>query len=99
MGRYGWWNLWLAAVPVSLGVPAELDSITNAAASRAPALFFSADSDSLVPPAYQRRVIDAYAGPKHVVNVPGANHDTPASQATPEGWRTGLEWLWEQVGK
>ena len=64
-----------------------------------PLSHFSADSDSLVPPEYQRRVIDAYAGPKHVVNVPGANHDTPASQATPEGWRTGLEWLWGQVGK
>ena len=95
--RHGWWNLWLAAVPVALGIPKELDSITNAAATKVPALILSADADSIVPPEYQRMVSNAYAGPKHVVNLPGADHNTPASQAAPEQWQAGLEWLWGRV--
>ena len=27
LGHYGWWNLWLIATPVALGVPSELDSL------------------------------------------------------------------------
>src|SRR5439155_12173538 len=27
MTRHGWWNLWILATPVALGVPAELDSL------------------------------------------------------------------------
>lgn len=95
--RHGWWNLWLAAVPVALGVPADLDSLANAAAVTVPAVFVAADADAIVPPAYQQLVIDAYAGPKQVVRLPNAGHDTPASEANPTAWRAALEWLWGRV--
>lgn len=97
LNRYGWWNLWLVAIPVSLGVPADLDSLANASKVTAPALVTSADADGVVPPAYQKMVIDALAGPTHVVTVPGGGHDTPASTGAPRAWEQGLEWLWGQV--
>ena len=99
LGRYGWWNLWLLAGPVSAGIPDDLDSLANAARATGPALVASADDDATVPPAYQQQVIDAYAGPKRVVRLPGAGHDTPAAKAAPGPWRQGLDWLWQQVGR
>lgn len=79
MGRFGWWNLWVAALPVASAVPGELDSIANAARSWAPAVFIAAENDSLVTPEYQKRVRDAYAGPTRFVMLEGADHDTPLS--------------------
>jgi pimeloyl-ACP methyl ester carboxylesterase len=99
MQRYGWWNLWLAAIPVSLGVPKELDSIANAAACKCPALFTSAQADTLVPPDYHRMIIDPYAGPKQVIVLPTAGHDTPVTQAAPQAWQQGIDWLWKQLGQ
>jgi fermentation-respiration switch protein FrsA (DUF1100 family) len=75
MSRYGWWNGWLLAVPVSLGVPPELDSVANASRVTAPALFVQSTRDTLVPPPYQDRVISAYAGPKTVVRVDAGHVD------------------------
>ena len=75
MGRFGWWNLWLAAIPVSLGVPADLDSIENARHVSAPGIFIVTGADTLVPPAYQQKVIDAYAGPEQVIVMAGVDHN------------------------
>ncbi|HEX8911394.1 MAG TPA: alpha/beta fold hydrolase [Humisphaera sp.] len=96
MQHHGWWNLWLAAIPVSRGVPDELDNLANAAACKAPALFTSANDDGIVPAKYAQRVIDAYAGPKHVVRHPGGHND-PAGRQNPAGWKEGVDWLWSQV--
>ena len=82
LGRFGWWNLWLAAGPVAAAIPAELDSVANAREIGAPAVFLRAENDSLVAPWYQRKVTDAYAGPKRVVVFPGADHNTPIDAAT-----------------
>jgi pimeloyl-ACP methyl ester carboxylesterase len=98
MQHYGWWNLWLAAIPVSLSVPADLNSIANGAVAKCPALFISAADDEIVPASYHRKVFDAYAGPKQIVSVPGAGHNTPANQAAPQAWQQGIDWLWKQVG-
>lgn len=80
MGRFGWWNLWLAALPVASAVPDQLDSIANAARSWAPAVFITAEHDSLVTPAYQQRVLDAYAGQTRRIVLEGADHDTPVTE-------------------
>jgi pimeloyl-ACP methyl ester carboxylesterase len=77
LGKFGWWNLWLLAGPVALGVPADLDSVANARKCRAPAVFVSADRDEVVPPTYHKVVMDAYAGPKQVIVLRGAGHNTP----------------------
>ena len=39
LGQFGWWNLWLFAGPLSAKIPAALDSVSNASAIHAPAVF------------------------------------------------------------
>lgn len=77
MGEFGWWNLWIMARMVSRQVPAELDSVTNAAASTAPALFISSDDDEVVPAKYHTMIIDAYGGGTTVIRRAKATHNTP----------------------
>src|SRR5690348_13115643 len=49
LGHDGWWNGWLLAGPVARSVPSELDSIANAKAVTAPAVFILAGRDDVVP--------------------------------------------------
>jgi uncharacterized protein len=74
--RYGWWNLWLLAIPVALQIPCALDSTRNARRSAAPALFISSEDDGVVPLGYQERVMKAYAGDWELLVVRGAGHNT-----------------------
>ena len=94
LGRYGWWNLWLLAGPVALQIPSELDSVENARRTRAPAVFVLAGLDKNVPPAYQRKVVEGYAGEKHVIPMPGAGHDDPLTKEAAEAFARDLDWLW-----
>lgn len=73
--RYGWWNLWLVALPMALQIPRALDSIANAAHSRAPAVFISSSDDGVVPIGYQERVMKAYAGEWKLLENRGAGHN------------------------
>ncbi|HKP03356.1 MAG TPA: alpha/beta fold hydrolase [Chthoniobacterales bacterium] len=91
--QFGWWNLWLLAGPLSFKVPADLDSIANAKATRAPAIFLLAENDEIVAPRFQKMVVEAYAGKKRVIPLRGANHNSPIDA---EGWRSfheALNWL------
>ena len=97
-GRHGWWNLWLLAGPGSLVVPSELGSLDNAAGATCPAVFVSSGADRVVPPEYQQRVIDAYAGPKWVVRVPEADHNDPPTGPAAAELGDALKWLWDTVG-
>lgn len=98
LGRFGWWNLWLLALPVARQVPAELDAVANARRSTAPAVIVTAQFDELVPPSYQQLVIDAYGGEKRVVGLTGGHND-PIDGPARTDLRGGLEWLWSrQVG-
>jgi pimeloyl-ACP methyl ester carboxylesterase len=75
--QFGWWNLWLLAGPVALQIPRELDCIANAKATRAPGIFLLAEKDEIVPPRFHRLVVQAYAGEKRVIELPGAHHNDP----------------------
>ena len=90
--RFGWWNGWLLAGPVALGVPKELDSPTNAAKVKAPAIFVLADDDTLVVPANQMKTVNAYAGPKRVVRMAGGHNDAIAGAVEQELF-AGFDWL------
>ena len=79
--QFGWWNLWLLAGPVALQMPRDLDSITNARTSRAPAIFLLAERDEMVAPRFHRLVVDAYAGEKRVIALRGAYHNDPIEGA------------------
>lgn len=91
--RHGWWNLWLLAGPVALQVPKELSSLTNAPQAQAPALFLLADHDEIVPPPYHQMVVDAYAGPKRVIDLIGATHNDGPSDADEATVQAGIAWL------
>ena len=77
VGDHGFWNLWLLAYPLSLRVPASLDSIANAGASRAPAIFLMSGEDEIVRYPYQQQVFDAYRGSKHAIVLPHSRHNDP----------------------
>lgn len=98
LGRYGWWNLWLAAGPVALQVPKHLDSLANAAAIAhdVPAVFMTAGGDDVVPHAYQVRVVNAYAGPKRVLTFSDAEHNDEVTGDDERRFQEALDWLWDQ---
>jgi hypothetical protein len=91
--RFGWWNLWLLAGPVALQIPRDLDSIANARASRAPAIFLLAEKDEIVAPRFHRLVVDAYAGEKRVISLRGAYHNDPIEGAALADLNDALGWL------
>jgi pimeloyl-ACP methyl ester carboxylesterase len=95
--RYGWWNLWLVAGPLSLQVPSELDGPTSAAKVKAPAVFILAEQDDFVVPANQRKVVDAFVGQKRVITTGGGHNDGVGRDAEAE-LQQGIDWLWEQAG-
>jgi uncharacterized protein len=91
--QFGWWNLWLLAGPVALQIPKDLDSVANAQAIHKPAIFFLAEKDEVVASRFQHLVVDAYAGKKRVVTLPGANHNTPIEVSAVADLRSALDWL------
>lgn len=96
MGRFGWWNLWLGAWPVSRAIPGELDAIRHARRCRMPVVVISARLDSLVPVRYQTRVVEALAGPTARVWFEGADHNTVIDETTGERIVAAVEWLRSQ---
>ena len=91
--NYGWWNLWLLAGPVALQIPRELDSVANAKRIHAPAIFLLAENDEIVPPKFQRLVVDSFAGEKQVVTLPGAYHNSPIEGPVVEEIHRAYDWL------
>ncbi len=75
LGNYGWWNLWLIALPIALSVPSELDAIENAAAIRVPVVLLRADSDRTVPPEFQVRIEQAFQCPKTTIEYAGGHNE------------------------
>jgi uncharacterized protein len=96
MQHYGWWNLWLVAGPVTLQVPAELNSLRNAPNVHVPAVIVTADEDTTIPPKYHKMVIDAYAGEKRVIAMHGGHNDSVSRDAEVQ-LRDGIDWLWESA--
>ncbi|HET9419379.1 MAG TPA: alpha/beta fold hydrolase [Chthoniobacterales bacterium] len=91
--QFGWWNLWLLAGPIASQIPHELDSVANAKASRAPAIFLLAEKDEVIAPRYHRLVVDAYAGEKRVITLRGAGHNTAIEGAALADLHNALDWL------
>jgi len=91
--RFGWWNLWLLAGPIALQIPRDLDSIANAKASRAPAIFLLAEKDEIVAPRFQQLVVQAYAGEKRIVDLPGAHHNDPIEGNALKDLNEALDWM------
>ncbi len=94
---HGWWNLWLLAFPVSLQIPSELDSLANAQRTTVPAVFIASDADEVVPPQLRQKVIDAYAGEKRIVRMPGADHNWTPRPSEEKQIVAGIDWLWDKA--
>jgi len=91
--RFGWWNLWLIAGPVAMQVPRDLDSVANAKAIHQPAIFLLAEKDEVVPPHYQRLVVEAYAGEKRQIIARGAGHNSPIEGKALDDLHQDIDWL------
>lgn len=95
LGQHGWWNLWLLAGPLSQKVPAALDSVRNARAIHAPAIFLLAENDHIVAPRFQALVVNAYAGEKRVIPLHGAGHNSSIEGSALETLHQDINWLFD----
>jgi len=91
--HYGWWNLWLLAGPVALQIPRELDSVANAKRIHTRAIFLLAENDEIVPPKFQRLVVDSFVGEKQVITLPGAYHNSPIEGPVIAEIHRAYDWL------
>ena len=92
----GWWHFkWLTRV-IAAQIPPELDSIANARRATVPALFITAQRDTIVPPDIQHQIITAYQGPLKVFSMPMAGHDTPLTKADLAQLCPLVHWLGEK---
>jgi pimeloyl-ACP methyl ester carboxylesterase len=73
----------------------EVSPVSAATAIRIPVLLIHGDADIETTPAHSKRVLDALAGPKRLILVPGAGHNQ--SLSTPEVWREIDGWLEDAV--
>ncbi|MFH1130415.1 MAG: alpha/beta hydrolase [Pseudomonadota bacterium] len=96
--RHGWWNLWLLALPISMHVPDELNSLVNARKVKAPAVFVMAKKDMLVPFSYQLRVWESYAGSKEALELPNATHNSLLSSSEKDNLKKMLLGLTKKIG-
>jgi pimeloyl-ACP methyl ester carboxylesterase len=99
MPRFGWWNLWIGAWIVSGRVPREMNSLINAPRATVPAAFVLSTADEVVPPSYQARVVDAYAGEKARFLLNGARHDAAFDGSHRAELQAACAWLWERCAR
>jgi hypothetical protein len=97
LGKYGWWNLWMLAGVVAAQVPSDLDSVANARQVSVPGVFILSSEDEIVPPAYQQKVVEAYAGSKKTIAVAGAGHNSPLTDDAEASLKLQLGWLWHSA--
>jgi hypothetical protein len=95
--QFGWWNLWLLAGPIALQLPRDLNSIENAKAIHAPAIFLLAQRDEVVAPRFHRLVVNAYAGEKRVIELSGAYHNDQIEGTALADLNDTLGWLLPNV--
>lgn len=97
LAQSGWWHIKWAIRMIAAQIPPELDSIANARGATVPAVFVTAQQDSIVPVRIQRQIIDTYQGPSKVLLIPDADHDTPMSESDLEQLRPLARWLYDAV--
>jgi len=95
--KFGWRTLGLGPLLVGSRIPAALDSIANARHAKAPAVILTSLRDRTVPPAIQRLVIDAYAGPKRIIELADADHAFELTDDQKREYLAALHWLREQL--
>ena len=51
----------------------------------------------MVPPKYQEKVFEAYAGEKRAIRVAEADHNDPLDAISTQAFEVALDWLWNGV--
>jgi pimeloyl-ACP methyl ester carboxylesterase len=95
--KFGWRTLGLGPLLVGSRIPPELDSIANARLANVPAVILTSLKDRMVPPAIQRQVINAYQGPKRIVELAGADHAFELTEPQQMEYASALRWLQAQL--
>lgn len=95
--RGGAWPLRWAANALARQIDDALCSIENAARATAPAVFVVALQDVTVPTVIQQQIVEAYAGPKQVLELPDADHDTKLSESDMHQLEKLKGWLCERI--
>jgi len=91
-GKFGWRTLGLS-LGVARQIPRDLDSPANAALARVPCVLLCSGRDRIVPPRFQRLIIEAYGGPKRIVTIPAADHVFELSEPDLTAYAQALTWL------
>lgn len=76
----------------------SMNVMVTATQVRLPAVFLQSGSDTLVPPALQKKVIDAYEGIHQVVVMEDLDHDGLATSDHENQIRQSLHWLLKNTG-
>lgn len=99
LGRPRLLHPWLDRFSVWLGrgIPPALDALQTAPLALVPAVFLSAQMDTLVPPALQTQIFNAYAGPKQMVRWRDMLHDDLPDETHLEQFANATDWLLRQV--
>jgi hypothetical protein len=80
-----------------LQLPRDLNSIENAKAIHAPAVFLLAQRDEVVAPRFHGLVVNAYSGEKRVIELRGAYHNDPIEGTALADLNDTLGWLLPNV--
>jgi len=91
-GVLGW-----AAGLLAQHIPEELNSIENASRAAAPAVMVLSQLDRVVPFKLQRRVADAYCGPRQSLVLTDADHGDQPSPGELGEFRVLTGWLWDAM--
>lgn len=94
--RYVWPSLGLSR-HVARQIPQYLDAVANAGGATAPCLFVMSECDRLVPPQFQARIMDNYAGEKRIFGIPGADHQDSIPDELGEAYIGDVNWLGSQI--
>jgi len=94
--RYSRWSFGFSKL-IANQIPAQLDSVANAAKCSAPCLFVRSEQDTVVPPRYQDMIIDAFGGPHREFEIQAADHADPIPEHQHDDFLEAIGWLGDQI--
>ena len=87
---------WVAGL-LAQHIPEELDTIENASRAAAPAVMVLSQLDRVVPFNLQRRVAEAYCGPRQSLVLTEADHGDQPSPGELDRFKDLTGWLWAAI--
>lgn len=85
------------AHPIADSLCERMNATVTASRVTAPAVFLQSELDTLVPPALQQQVVDAYGGETKQVLLAGLSHGGIADESHEHSVREAFDWLWSRM--